>query len=218
MTLLVTDMTGSGLSDVRVQAIGPTERSGTTDTRGQLQITGLPAGTYRVRFAGAAVTEFEKEVIVRGGPNTEVDVTLRPAPPPVVVNVPAPAPPPPPAPVAPPLGPAGRPQTLSVVSLIDTAFLQGPRRELLVSCSGNTRVTLIQMSQDQPSRLYDNAEITYFVLGGEGIARIAGRDTPLKQDTLIAVPRGVGHAISHSGRRPLVLMAQLSGEPCEEAK
>ncbi len=218
VAIFVTDMTGMPIRDVRVAATGPTERSGTTDGGGRLTITGVQAGTYRLRFSNPAVTDFEREVIVRGGSNAEVDVSLRPAPPPVIVTAPAPAPPPAPAAPAAVVGPIGQPQALSVVELIDKAFLDGPRREALISCSGNTRVTLLQMSQDQPTRLYQDAEVTYYVLGGEGTARVGGRETLLKQDSFVSVPRGVSHAIVHRGRRPLVLMTQLSGEPCEQAK
>ena len=213
-------MTGMALGDVRVQATGPTERSGTTDTAGRLSITGMQAGTYRLRFLNDAYVEFEREVVVRGGPNVEVDVSLRPAPPPRVVTIAAPAPPPP-APAAPIVGPIGEPQVIpGIAALVTRAFLEGPRREVLISCSANTRLTLVQMTQEQPTRLYENAEVTYYVLGGEGVARVAGKDTPLKQESLLFLPRGTAHTLAHRGRRnaPLVLISQLSGEPCEEAK
>jgi mannose-6-phosphate isomerase-like protein (cupin superfamily) len=178
----------------------------------------MPAGTYRLRFTSEAVVEFEREVVVRGGPNTEVDVSLRPAPPPVVVTVPAPAPAP--APVAPvtTTGPIGQPQTLSIPDLVTKSFLEGSLKEVLVSCSANTRTTLLQMSVDQPELLYDKAEVTYYVIGGEGAVRIGGRETAVKLDSFVSVPRGVIHSLIRRGRRPLILVTQLSGEPCEQAK
>jgi mannose-6-phosphate isomerase-like protein (cupin superfamily) len=215
--IFVTDMTGAPLRDVRIQAVGPTERGGTTDSGGRLTITGMQAGTYRLRFANDALVEFEREVVVRGGPNTEVDVSLRPAPPPVVITAPAPAPPPPAAPVT-PVGPIGQLQVASAVELIDKTFLTGPRKELLLSCSANTRTTLVQMSVEQSERLYESAEVTYYVLGGEGTLRSGVRESALKQDSFVSIPRGRGYSLVPRGRRPLVLMMQLNGEPCEQAK
>ncbi|MEQ1758673.1 MAG: carboxypeptidase regulatory-like domain-containing protein, partial [Vicinamibacterales bacterium] len=219
LVIFVTDMTGAPIRDVRVQAVGPTERGGPTDGGGRLTITGMQAGTYRLRFTNDAFTEFEREVVVRGGPNTEVDVSLRPAPPPKVVTVTEAAPPPPPA--APTVGPLGQPQTIAAIAtLVTKEFLTGPRREAMISCSGNTRLALVQMTEEQPVRLYENAEVMYYVLGGEGVARVAGRETILKQESLVFLPRGTSHSLSHRGRRnvPLILVSVLSGEPCEQAR
>jgi mannose-6-phosphate isomerase-like protein (cupin superfamily) len=218
VTIIVTDMSGAAIRNIRVQAVGPIERSGTTDGTGQLRIAGMPAGTYRLRFSGDAVVEFEREVVVKGGPNTDVDVSLRPAPPPVVVTVPAPAPAPAPAPLSTRTGPVGQPQTLSVTDLVTKTFLEGSRKEVLLSCSANTRTTLVQLSADQPERLYDMADVTYYVIGGEGAVRMSGRETEIKLDSFVSVPRGVGHTIIRRGRRPLIVVTQLSGEPCEQAK
>ena len=93
-----------------------------------------------------------------------------------------------------------------------------PRRETLVSCSGNTRTTLVQLNQDQPERLYDTAEVTYYVVAGEGALRIGGRDTAIAAGSFLSVPRNTGHTLVRRGRRPLILLATLSGAPCEEAR
>ena len=42
----------------------------------------MQPGTYRARFGGDKVTPFEREVVVRAGLPTVIDVTLNPAPPP----------------------------------------------------------------------------------------------------------------------------------------
>jgi mannose-6-phosphate isomerase-like protein (cupin superfamily) len=219
VTIAVTDMAGGPLRDIRIQAIGPVERSGTTDGMGQLRITGMPAGTYRLRFTNETVVEFEREVVVRGGPNVEVDVTLRPAPPPVVVTAPAPAPPPAPAPAAAPVGPVGRPQSVTIQSLPNSDFIRNePRRETLLSCSANTRTTLVQMNQDQAVRLYEAADVTYYVVAGEGTITIDGRAIAVEATSFVSAPRGTRFSIARRGRRPLIMVMQLSGEPCEEAK
>ncbi len=217
VSIQVTDLTGAPLRDVRVVLVGPTERSGTTDSSGQLRITGIQAGTYRVRFTNDSTVEFEKEVAVRGGPNVEVDVSLRPAPPPVIVTTAAP-PPPAPIVISTPTGPVGQPQTVSIPDLVTKSFLEGARKEVLISCSANTRTTLVQMSSDQSERLYDKADVTYYVIGGEGAVRIGLRETAVKLDSFISVPRGTSHSVLRRGRRPLIFITQLSGEPCEQAK
>jgi len=212
-------MAGTGLSGVRVQASGPTERSGTSDPSGRLTITGIQAGTYRLRFSGEAVTDFEREVVVRAGGNTEVDVTLRPAPPPVVITQPAPEPPPPPAPVMAPIGPVGTVQSTTIVTFLDRELIKGePRKESMLSCSGNTRTTLVQMNQDQPVRLYDSADVSYYVVAGEGTFKVDGRDVAVEATSYVSIPRGTQFSIARRGRRPLIAVMQLSGEPCEQAK
>jgi mannose-6-phosphate isomerase-like protein (cupin superfamily) len=126
---------------------------------------------------------------------------------------------PPPAPAAAATGPAGKPQSLSIVDLLDKEFVgRQPRRESLLACSGSLRTTMVQLNEPQPERLYTNAEATYYVLAGEGAIRMGGRETRLETNGFVSVPRGVGHSFTRRGNRPLVLLASLSGEPCEEAR
>jgi mannose-6-phosphate isomerase-like protein (cupin superfamily) len=179
----------------------------------------MQAGTYRVRFSGDRVVAFEKELVLRAGQTADVDITLNAAAPPRT----PPPPPPPPEPVAPPpppAGPAGEPRTLSIVDLIERELIANnqPRRDTLVSCSGNTRSTLIQLNQDQPQRLYDTAELTYYVVAGEGAVRMNGRDTALGASSFVSIPRGTPHALVRRGRRPLIVLATVSGTPCEEPR
>jgi hypothetical protein len=218
MAMTVTDSRGTALPDVRVEVIGTTDRSGATNALGQINFTAMQAGTYRVRFSGDEVITFEREVVVRAGQVAAVDTTLNAAPPP-------PPPPPPPAPpasvapAAPAVGPPGKPLAVSVVDLIEKEYVGSqPRRESLLSCSGNTRTTLVQLNQDQAERLYDTAEATYYVVGGEGALRIDGRDVQFPTTGFVSVPRGTAHAILRRGRRPLILITTLSGTPCEETR
>jgi mannose-6-phosphate isomerase-like protein (cupin superfamily) len=117
---------------------------------------------------------------------------------------------------------AGRaePQTFSIVSLVERELIPAsePRRETLLACSGNTRTTLVQLNQDQPQRLYDTAEVNYYVVAGEGTVRMAGRDTGLAAGSLVALPRGTAHGMVHRGKRPLILLVTLSGAPCEQTR
>jgi len=109
---------------------------------------------------------------------------------------------------------------LSIVDLVEKELINGstPRRETLVSCSGNTRSTLVQLNQDQPERLYRDAEVTYYVVAGEGALRVNGRESALNAGSFISLPRSTGHSLVRRGRRPLIVVATLSGEPCEQPR
>jgi hypothetical protein len=214
IAMTVTDPQGAPLPGVRVEMTGPTDRSGTTDGSGQLRVTGLRAGTYRLRFSADTVISFEREIAVRAGQTGDIDITLNPAPPP---------PPPPPAPepvtVPAPVGPAGQPLVQSVPDTIERNFVGNqPRLETMLSCSGNMRTMLIQLNEPMPTRLYENADVTYYVIGGEGTVTIGGQQSKVPVNTSVSVPRGTPHAFTRQGRRALILMSVLAGEPCEVAK
>jgi mannose-6-phosphate isomerase-like protein (cupin superfamily) len=214
IAITVTDPHGLPIPGVHVTIDGSSDRSGDTNDSGQVNFVGMQGGTYRARFDGDKVISFEREIAVRSGQPTVIDVTLNPAPPP---------PAPPPAPVQPApqevVGPPGMPQVLSIVDLAEKQLSGNtPRRETLVSCSGNTRTTLVVLNQDQPDRLYDGAEVEYYVVAGQGAVRLNGRDTALSAGSYVSIPRNTSHSIARRGNRPLILLSVLSGEPCEEAK
>ena len=215
IAITVTDAHGSPIPRVRVDISGESDRNGVTDASGQVNFVGMQAGTYRVRFDGDKVTPFEREVIVRAGQPTTIDVTLNPAPPPPA----APQPAPPAAAAAPVVGPPGMPQVLSIIDLAEKQLSGNQaRKETLVSCSGNTRTTLVLLNQDQAERLYDGAEIEYYVVAGQGAVRLNGRDTALAAGSYVSLPRNTSHSLIHRGNRPLILLAVLSGAQCEEAR
>jgi mannose-6-phosphate isomerase-like protein (cupin superfamily) len=216
IALTVTDPDRATLAGVTVELSGPASRKGETDDAGQVSFPSLQAGTYRLRFSGEAVTAFEREVTLRAGQVTRLDITLNPPPAPKVAAAPAPPPPLPP----PPVGPAGEPQVLSVVDLLERELVRNnqPRKDTLVACSGNTRSMLVQLNEAQSTRVYESAEAGYYVVAGEGAINVDGRDVALEAGGFAALPRGTPHAITRKGRRPLILLAILSGEPCEEVR
>ena len=216
--MTVTDPRGLPIPGVHVTVAGASDRTGETNDSGQVNFVGMQPGTYRLRFDGDKVISFEREVTVRAGQPTNFDVVLNPAPPP-----PAPPPPPPPAAPAPvaaaKVGPPGMPQVLSIIDLAERQLSGNqPRRESLVSCSGNTRTMLVGLNQDQPDRLYEGAEIEYYVIAGQGAVKLNARETPLSAGSYVSIPRNTTHANTRRGNRPLILLSILSGEPCEQAK
>jgi len=216
MAITVTSPQGATLSGVNVAIMGPTERSGETNGGGQVNFPGLQAGTYRLRFSGDKVTAFEKEVVVRAGQVSDVDVSLTPAPEPKVIVQPAPALPPGPTTAA---GPKGQPVTYAIIDLLEKEFVgKQPRRETLLSCSGNERAAMIQLNESMPERLYENADAIYYVLGGEGTLMLNGKEMKLGLNGFASVPRGTSHSFSKRGNRLLVLLSVPSGEACEEPR
>jgi hypothetical protein len=198
--------------------VGSSDRRGDTNASGQVNFTAMQAGTYRLRFTGDTVIAFEKEVTLRAGQVADLDITLNPAPTAPEAATPPLPPPPPPAPAA-VVGPAGQPLTLSVPDLLEKNFVgTQPRRETLLSCSGNTRTTMMQLNMPLPERLYDAADVTYYVVGGEGAVRMNGEEIKLATNAYVSVPRGTAHSFTRSGRRPLILIVTLSGEPCEQPR
>jgi hypothetical protein len=216
MAITVTTPQGATIADVHVALMGPTERGGDTDGSGQVNFPGLQPGTYRLRFSGDQVTAFEKEVVVRAGQVSDVDVSLNPAPEPKVVTAPAP---PPVAAASPSIGPKGEPVTYAIGDLLEKEYVgRQPRRETLLSCSGSERAAMIQLNEPLPERLYENADAIYYVLGGEGSVMMNGRETRLGLNGFVSVPRGTSHSFTKRGSRLLVLLSVLSGEPCEQAR
>jgi mannose-6-phosphate isomerase-like protein (cupin superfamily) len=217
MAITVTDPTGVTLSGIQVSATGATTRNGETNSSGNINFTGLMAGTYRLRFDGERWISFEREVTVRGGQVLDVDVSLNPAPEPP----PPPPPPPAPAPAAPAtqVGPKGQVQTISIPDWLEKEFVgREPRRETLLSCSGNERTTMLQLNDAMPQRLYEGADVVYYVVAGEGTVTVEGKASRIPTSAFISVPRGTPHSFERRGNRPLMLLAVLGGEPCERAK
>jgi mannose-6-phosphate isomerase-like protein (cupin superfamily) len=164
------------------------------------------------------VITFEREVVVRAGQVSDVDVALSKAPPPKIVTLPPPPAPEPPA-AAPVSGPTGHPQALSIFDVLEKEFVgRQALRESLLSCSGDTRATMLQLNDPSPERTYLDADSVYYVLGGEGTLHINGRDSRIDTNGFLSVPRGTRHSFTRRGSRPLVLLAVRSGEPCTEAR
>ena len=95
MAITVTDTRGGTLAGVLVEVLGLSDRGGASNASGQVNFSGMQAGSYRVRFSGDPVITYEREIAIRSGRVTNVDITLNAAPP-------APAPTPEPVPAAPP--------------------------------------------------------------------------------------------------------------------
>jgi len=203
MAITVTDPKGLTLPGIQVGVTGTTTRSGETDASGNINFTGLMAGTYRLRFDGEKWISFEREVTLSAGKVQDVDVALNPAPEP---PPPPPAPAPAPEPVAPAtkVGPKGQPQTVAILDWLDKEFVgRDPRRESILACSGNERTTILQLNEPMPQRLYEEADVVYYVLGGEGSVSLDGKNARITTNGFVSVPRGTPHSFEKRGNRPI---------------
>ena len=214
MTLLVTDRQGKVLSDVAVGVTGAMERDGKTDATGSIVFRNLGAGTYRLRFEHPDFVTLEREVTMQTGRPLRTSVALHSAPaPPTPEKEEAPSPPPP-APQLP--APGSQPPT--VVSIPDVfeanSIGRNPSLTSIVGCAGVSTATLIQLRDPLSEHQHDDADEALYVVAGEGVQRIAGRDVPLTPGTLAMVPRGTPHGITRQGSKVLVLLSVLSGPPC----
>ena len=217
MAITVTDGKGAPFGDVSVELTGgSTPQSGKTNEAGQINFPGLRAGTYRLRFSGDGVTAFEREVTLKAGDIAKLPITLTAAEPPKPVAaapVPAPTQPPPPA-----VGPVGQPQLGSLTRLADQQKNTKERREVLLSCSGNTRNMLLVLTDQQPLRIYDGAEATFYVISGQGAATVGKLESVISTGSFVAVPRNTPFSLARQGRQPLAMLWTLSGEPCESPR
>jgi mannose-6-phosphate isomerase-like protein (cupin superfamily) len=219
MAITVTDPSGGTIQGVAIASDGPTPRTGETNASGQMNFPGLLAGVYRLRFEGAAVVAFEKEVTIRNGQVLAVDVMLNPAKRVAPAPAPAPAPVAAPPPAAAKTGPAGQQQVLSVPKVLESNFVgKDPRRESVLSCSGNTRTTMLQINQPTPERMYSESDVIYYVIGGEGTMKLDGKETRLALNDFVSIPRGGSHAFERRGNRTLILLSVLGGEACDTPK
>jgi len=217
MAITVTDPAGATLGTVSVAAEGPTARSAETNGSGQVNFPGLLAGVYRLRFEGDEVVAFEKEVTLRAGQVMSLDVMLNRAK--KVAPPPAPAPVVVPPPAAPKNGPSGQPQQVSVAKVLEAEYVgKSPRRESILSCSGNTRTTMLQVNQPMPERMYADADIVYYVIAGEGTMKLDGKESKLALNDFVSIPRGGSHSFERRGNRMLVLLSVLGGEACDAPK
>ena len=215
MAITATDGRGAPFEDVTVELTGTESRNGKTNSAGQLSFPSLRPGTYRLRFSGDGVTAFEREITLKAGEIAKLPITLTAAAPPKVVVAP---PPPPAAPPPPVVGPVGEPQLGSLTRLAEQQKNTKERRETLISCSGNTRNVLLVLIDEQPQRIYDGAESTFYVISGQGAAIVGKLQSTITAGSIITVPRGVPFTLARQGRQPLAMLWTLSGEPCEVAK
>lgn len=219
LTVSVTDASGAPIPDVKVTAKGPLDREGVTTAAGQVRMMGIRPGTYRLRFDKDGYIPFEKEVTWRAGtpaPVTDATLTAAPPPPP---PPPAPEPPKPAEPSFVPEFPPGQPSNVSVPDYIERNHIspKEPQKESLIGCSGGAQTWLWQVREPWQNRRHESAELTLYVVGGDGTLTLNGRNIQVAAGMLAVVPRGTEYGLSRNPRgraQALYVLATLSGPPC----
>jgi mannose-6-phosphate isomerase-like protein (cupin superfamily) len=77
---------------------------------------------------------------------------------------------------------------------------------------------LLVLTDQQPTRNYDGAEATFYVVSGQGAATVGKIESVISAGSFVAVPRNTPFSLARQGRQPLALLWTLSGEPCESAR
>jgi mannose-6-phosphate isomerase-like protein (cupin superfamily) len=206
----VADPSGAPIPDVKVTMTGPAPRTGRTEA-GRLVFENVPAGTYRFRFDRDGFLSFEKELAARGSAPIEVKVTLTPAPPP--------PPPPPVEPVAPARPPAPDPNAKAVV-LDMPAFIEknyvgrAAGKTTPLGCGSGGASTLIQINDPIATHAHADADEFIYVIAGQGMANMSGRQEPLGPGVYMMIPRGLAHGFTAGPKKPLVMISTRAGGTC----
>jgi mannose-6-phosphate isomerase-like protein (cupin superfamily) len=174
---------------------GPVNREGETIANGTIRVTGLRAGTYRVRVEHVRFITLEREV------------TPPPEPEPVE------APPPDPAQAD---TPPGEPRTLVVADFVEKNFIgsRDPIKEDELGCTASARTRLVQLRESTKEESSPDADEVIYVVAGEGTLRLGNKDVPLDSSALAVVPRGTARSLSRKGRNPLIVLSVVSGPSC----
>jgi mannose-6-phosphate isomerase-like protein (cupin superfamily) len=213
VVVTVTDQSGAPLQGTTVSVTGSITRAATTVANGTARVLGLRPGTYRFRFEHPNFITLERDVTLRGGAASEIEVTLSPAPEPEPAPEPA-APPVETTPVA--AAPPGDPRYLSIVDFLDKNLIGGrePMKRDEFGCTASARTTLVQLRDSLPDEARLDADEVLYVVAGQGTLRLGNRDLSLDSSTVAVVPRGTVRGLTKKGRNPLIVLSVVSGPPC----
>ena len=82
VTVTITDASGAPLDNVHVTATGPVTRQTLSIDTGIARLNSVKPGDYRLRFEREGFNTLERDLTVKGGSPSTIDVSLSPAPPP----------------------------------------------------------------------------------------------------------------------------------------
>ena len=206
--IVVTDSTGAPVGDVRVTLTGVVTRSARTE-RGRTVFESLPSGQYSIKFEKPGFITLDKEVTGKGAKPIDIPITLErePEPPPKPVE---PPPPPPPAPAN-----DTKIAVLDMPAFIEKNYIgRAAGKTTPMGCASGGSSTLIQMNEPLAQHTHDDADEFIYVIAGQGVAKLSGREESLGPAVFLMVPRGMPHMVSAGPKKPLVLMSVLAGAKC----
>ena len=83
-----------------------------------------------------------------------------------------------------------------------------------VGCSGldNTQLLVLRESLTVPANA--GTDVMLYVVAGEAMLSMGGRDQAITSGWFVLVPRGTPHTIAKRGRNPAILLTVTGGQPC----
>ena len=205
--IYVADPAGTPIGDVSVKLSGVVSRTTRTE-RGRTVFEGLPSGPYQLRFEKPGYKPLDHEVAGKGSKPIDVKVTLEPEP--VAPPTPVEAPPPPPAPAV-----ETKMVVLDMPAFIEKNYIgRAAGKTTPMGCAQGGSSTLIQINEPLAEHMHDDSDEFIYVIAGQGVARLSGREEPLAAAVFLMIPRGMPHTISAGSKKPLVLMSLRTGGGC----
>ena len=87
-------------------------------------------------------------------------------------------------------------------------------KESPIGCSGATGARLIQVVGPLTDEAHGGAEQMLYVVSGEGELTLGGKTERLKPGMFSIIPRGTAYALGRRGRKPVILLSVMGGQPC----
>lgn len=207
LAIAVADPSGTPVGDVRVTltaATGSLSRTSRTE-RGRTVFENLPAGEYRLRFEKNGYIALERDVTGRGARPIEVKVTLAPEPLPPIEPV---------GTLPPPVVDA-RMVVLDMPAFIEKNYIgRAAGKTTPLGCATGGNSTLLQINEPLAQHAHEDADEFIYVIAGQGMARLSGREEPLGPAVFMMIPRGMPHTFTAGPKKPLVVMSVRAGERC----
>lgn len=203
-TIAVADPSGTPIGDVRVSLSGAVTRTTRTE-RGRTVFEGVPAGDYRLRFEKTGYITLDREVTGRGAKPIDVKVTLSPEPLPPIEPV---------GTLPPPVVDA-KMVVLDMPAFIEKNYVgRAAGKTTALGCATGATSTLIQINEPLALHAHDTADEFIYVIAGQGMARLSGREEPLGPAVFLMIPRGMPHTLTAGPKKPLVVLSVRAGERC----
>ena len=207
--VLVTDRRGRPLPSAHVVIDGVSEREGNTDTAGRIVFRNMTPGAYKMLVARDAYITFEKEFEIRTGRRSlKVSAALSPTSS-LAVGVPKTTP----ERLKP--TPEPGPQIVSIPALAEKHSVGASNvKESPLGCSVATGARLIQVGESLSDEAHAGAEQMIYVVAAEGELTVNGKTEHVKPGMFSIIPRETAYALGRRGRKPVVLLSVVGGQPC----
>ena len=73
---------------------------------------------------------------------------------------------------------------------------------------------LIQVEESLTDAVHAGAEQMIYIVAGEGELTVGGKRGHVKPGMFTIIPRGTSYGLDRKGRKPVVLLSVVGGQPC----